>query len=149
MEADKQLIAEEEGLKQQPYYDNTKERYVTWGIGHLADPRKPCPIPMEIVQRMFAIDLEAKRADAKRVPGFDRLNEIQQAAIISMEFQLGHIGLLGFRDMINELARGDARTAAKCGRDSKWWREDTHPRAERQMQMLESGLWVPWEATRK
>lgn len=144
----RKLIAEEEGRKTQPYYDT--EGYVTWGIGHLADPRKPCPVPERIVDLMFDYDFADKLTQARRIPGFVNLNEVQQAAVISMVFQLGFEPFDGdgFRDFTKFLAalkKGDVKTAAVEGLDSKWAKEDTPRRAQRQMKMLATGLWVPRE----
>lgn len=142
-----QLITEEESIKQQPYYDS--KGYVSWGIGHLADPRLPCAIPLEVIRLMFKYDSQAAISEAaKLVPGFMRLNEVQQAAWISTIFQLGPEpfdgdGFKDFKDMLAASRAGDVKAAAAAGRDSKWWREDSPNRAERQMRMLETGIWVP------
>lgn len=154
MEADKQLISEEEGVKQQPYYDNTPEKFVTGGIGCLLDPRKPCPLPMDVVQLLYQHRLDEKRAQASTVPGFDALNDVQRAVIVSMVYQMGFEPFDGdghrdFTNMLLALKARDVHAAANHGRDSKWAKIDTPQRAERQMRMLETGVWVPWAATRK
>lgn len=142
------LIAEEEGRKAQPYYDH--KGYVTWGVGHLADPRLPCPVPERIIDLMFDHDYAEKLALARKIPGFANLNEVQQAVIVSMVFQMGFEpfdgdGYKDFSRFLTALKRGDVKTAAAEGLDSKWAREDTPQRAQRQMKMLASGLWVPRE----
>lgn len=144
----RKLIGEEEGRKAQPYYDHLG--FVTWGIGHLADPRKPCPVPERIVDLMFDHDFAEKLEQARRIPGFANLNEVQQAAVISMVFQLGFEpfdgdGFKDFTNFLRDLAKGDVKQAAVDGLDSKWAKIDTPRRAQRQMKMLASGLWVPWE----
>ena len=139
------LISEEEGRRAQPYYDNAPEKYVTWGIGHLADPRKPCPVPDHIIDAMFNHDYAEKTLQASVLPGFKDLNEVQQAVVVSMVFQMGFTRVQGFRKFLAALKRGDTRMAAVEGLDSKWAREDTPRRAQRQMKMLASGLWVPRE----
>jgi lysozyme len=141
------LLTEEEGRKKQPYYDHLG--FVTGGIGRLLDPRKPCPLPDEVIDLLFKHDFAEKSAQAAAsFPNFDRLNEVQQAVLISMVYQLGLEGVLDFHNMVSALQRSDVRDAAKQGRDSKWAKKDTPERAERQMRMLETGIWVPWEATR-
>lgn len=137
------LIVEEEGRKAQPYYDHMG--YVTWGIGHLADPRKSCPIPEHIIDAMFDHDYAEKMLQASVFPGFKELNEVQQAVIVSMIFQLGFDGVREFKKFLAALKQGDVKTAAAEGLDSKWAREDTPRRARRQMKMLSSGLWMPRE----
>lgn len=147
-EVARSLIAEEEGREAQPYYDH--KGYVTWGIGHLADPRKPCPVPGRIIDLMFDHDYAEKLALARKIPGFANLNEVQQAAIVSMVFQMGFEPFDGdghrdFTKFLAALKRGDVKAAAAEGLDSKWAKEDTPRRAQRQMKMLATGLWVPWE----
>lgn len=142
------LISEEEGRRAQPYYDHLG--FVTWGIGHLADPRKTCPVPDRIIDLMFDFDYAEKWALARQIPGFSALNEVQQAAIISMVFQMGFEPFDGdgFKDFTNFLAalkKGDVKKAAAEGLDSKWAKVDTPRRAQRQMRMLATGLWVPQE----
>lgn len=147
-EVARDLITEEEGRKTQPYYDH--KGYVTWGIGHLADPRVPCPVPGSIIAQMFEHDYAEKLNQARTIPGFARLNEVQQAVIVSMVFQMGFEpfdgdGFKDFTKFLAALRRGDVKTAAVEGLDSKWAREDTPRRAQRQMKMLATGLWVPRE----
>lgn len=142
----KQLLTEEEGRRAQPYYDS--KGYVTAGIGRLLDPRKVCPLPGEIIDRLFEIDFDEKSLQAEQISGFDRLNEVQKAVIVSMVYQMGMEpfdgdGFKDFTLMLRALAKGDVRKAAAEGRDSKWAKFDTPTRAERQMKMLESGVWVP------
>lgn len=139
------LLVEEEGRRAQPYYDSAPERFVTWGVGHLADPRKPCPVPDHIVDAMFDHDYAEKMLQASTFPGFANLNEVQQAVIVSMVFQLGFDGVSKFRKFLDALKRGDLRAAAVEGLDSKWAKVDTPRRAQRQMKMLATGLWVPRE----
>jgi lysozyme len=141
----RKLISEEEGRRNQPYYDNAPEKFVTWGIGHLADPRKSCPVPDPIVDQMFDYDWAEKLAQARQFVGFAALNEVQQAAVVSMVFQMGFEGVKGFKKFLIALARGDVKRAAVEGLDSKWAKQDTPRRAQRQMKMLSSGLWVPRE----
>lgn len=142
------LIVEEEGRKAQPYYDH--KGYVTWGVGHLADPRKTCPVPDRIIDLMFDHDYAEKLALARQIPGFNGLNEAQQAVVVSMVFQMGFEpfdgdGFKDFTKFLAALKKGDVKTAAAEGLDSKWAKEDTPRRAQRQMRMLASGLWVPRE----
>lgn len=145
-----QLIAEEEGRVEGPYFDHLG--FNTWGIGHLCDARKPTGIPGKVVDLMFEFDFAEKLAQAQQIPGFSKLNEVQRAAVVSMVFQLGFEpfdgdGFRDFREFLAALARGDVKRAAAEGLDSKWAKQDTPRRAQRQMKMLETGLWVPRSAT--
>ena len=73
--------------------------------------------------------------------GFDQCNEVRQAVLISMCFQLGD--LEGWPRFRAALAKGDYAAASQEGLNSKWAREETPLRAMRAMQMLESGTWIP------
>lgn len=142
----RQLLIEEEGRVPHVYPDHLG--YATIGVGHLVDERKGGGLPGAIIDALLDYDIREKGAAAARIPGFDRLNEVQRAQIISMVFQLGEEpfdgdGFKDFTKMLRCLAAGDVRGAAREGRDSKWARQDTPRRAERQMRMLETGLWVP------
>ncbi len=137
----RRLLIEEEGRVPHAYQDHLG--YWTIGVGHLIDERKGGRLPEHIIDALLEYDMDEKIGQARTLAGFDQLNEVQQAVIISMVFQLGINGVKGFRNMCAALAMGDAKTAAAHGRDSKWWRQDTPRRAERQMRMLETGIWVP------
>lgn len=143
-----QLIGEEEGRVEGPYFDHLG--FNTFGVGHLCDARKPTKVPGPVVDLMFDFDFKEKSAQAATIPGFQRLNEVQRAAVISMVFQLGMEpfdgdGFKDFRMFLAALAVGDVKRAAAEGLDSKWAKVDTPRRAQRQMKMLASGLWVPRE----
>lgn len=140
-----QFLSEEEGISKQPYYDT--RGYVTWGIGHLGDPRLICPVPMEIIKLMFKYDQEEKIAQAMTIPGFSKLNELQQTMLVSMIFQMGFEPFDGdgFKDFAKFLAAirdGNIARAAAEGLDSKWAREDSPKRAQRTMEILRTGVWV-------
>lgn len=144
----RKLLVEEEGRSNLPYRDHLG--LVTWGIGHLCDPDKPTPVPDPVVDLMFEYDFMEKAAQARKISGFQRLNEVQQAQIISMIFQMGFEpfdgdGFKDFSKFLGALQVGDVRRAAVEGLDSKWAKKDTPRRAQRQMRMLETGLWVPRE----
>lgn len=137
----RQLIEEEEGRKRQPYYDSLG--FVTWGVGHLGDPRKTCPLPDHIIDVMLDWDCNVATSQAAALSGFEHLNDVQQAVIVGMVFQLGIGGVRDFKKMLSALSLGDYRKAAIEGRDSKWARQDSPKRASRAMEMLETGVWKP------
>lgn len=143
-----QLVTEEEGRVPHAYQDHLG--FWTIGVGHLIDVKKGGRLPDFIIDRLLDHDMAVARAVAAAIPGYKVLNDVQRAVLESMVFQLGPEpfdgdGVKDFVHMLAALAMGDAKQAARDGRDSKWWREDTPQRAERQMKMLESGLWVPKE----
>lgn len=137
------LVSEEEGRDSHVYKDN--RGYWTIGIGCLVDPAIPSHgLCDAAISAQFAHDSATARALAEDMPGFQRCNEVRQAVLVSMCFQMGSKPL-GWHDFKGALAMDDYVAAAKAGRDTDWWREQTPKRAERAMQMMESGNWVEHE----
>lgn len=136
-----QLLNEEEGRVPHVYPDHLG--FWTIGVGHLVDQRKGGRLPDHIIDALLTHDIEQAETGAATLPGWDALNDVQRAVLISMVFQLGLDGVKGFRNMLAALGVGNLSKAAAHGRASKWARQDTPRRAERQMKILESGVWVP------
>jgi lysozyme len=141
----RQLLIEEEGVVPHAYPDHLG--FLTIGVGHLIDERRGGKLPHTIIESLLDYDIAMVMSQAKTIPGFSRLNEIQQAVVCSMVFQMGFEpfdgdGFKDFKNFLASLAAGDLVSAAAHGLDSKWAREDTPERAKRQMQMLKSGHWI-------
>lgn len=137
----RQLLEEEEGRSNVLYPDS--KGYLTIGVGHLLDPKKGGRLPDAIIDQLLDIDIAEARYGAESLPGFARLNEVRQAVVISMVFQMGLRRVQGFTEMLGALSRGDYLRVATEMRDSQWWREDSRKRAERAARMMETGEWVP------
>lgn len=132
------LIGEEEGREPCAYQD-TKGLW-TIGIGCLVDKSIPgAGLCDEAISAQFAHDSARAWRDAAALPGFQRCNEVRQAVLVSMCFQLG--SLHDWPHFRASLALGDYNAAALAGLDSQWAKQTTK-RAKRQMQMLASGEWV-------
>lgn len=137
------LLGEEEGLEKCVYKDSLG--FDTIAIGCLVDRRVPgAGLCDEAIAVQFAHDSKKARALAPRFPGFERCNDVRQAVLVSMCFQMGGKPLK-WPNFCRALELGDYATAAAHGLDSKWAREQTPKRAKRQMQMLASGQWVEQE----
>jgi len=135
-----QLISEEEGRNSHVYPDN--EGFSTVGVGACIDARVPgAGLCDAAIEAQLASDMQSARVDASEFPHFAELNDVRQAVLISMAFQMGSKPL-HWPDFMSALQQKDYAAAATAGRDSDWWRRETHKRAEREMQMLESGNWV-------
>jgi lysozyme len=137
------LLVEEEDRVPYVYPDSLG--FSTIGVGHLVDKRKGGGLPDEIITALLRLDIQAARAYLSHAAGescLAALNAVQIAALVSMAFQLGQHSMDGFKTFLRCLRDGDVKGAAAAGRDSLWDRQ-THARAEREMKMLESGLWVP------
>lgn len=88
-----------------------------------------------------AHDSAAARAIAAQFPHFAELNDVRQAVLISMAFQLG-AKPLHWPHFMAALEARDYEAAAAAGMDSDWARDQTPRRAGREMTMLSSGQWV-------
>lgn len=115
--------------------------YLTIGIGRLIDKRKGGGISEEESAYLFANDLECKLAEVRRrIPWFDRLDESRQGVLINMAFQMGVDGLLGFKNTLAMVERGDYEAAADGMLHSLWARQ-TPNRAKRLSDQMRDGQW--------
>lgn len=134
------LVAEGEGRDSCVYRDSLG--LFTIGVGALVDKSQlGAGLCDAAIDAQFEHDSAAARAIAARFPHFAELNEVRQAVLISMAFQLSTKPLY-WPNFMAALEARDYMEAAKHGRDTDWWRVQTHQRAEREMTMLATGLWV-------
>jgi len=133
------LIEESEGRTNTVIKDTLG--YDTIGIGCCVDARvRGCGLCDEAIDVQFAHDSKTAREEAADLPGFQRCNDVRQAVLVSMCFQLGD--LRDWPKFKAALAMGDYTAAAAAGLDSEWARTETPARAKREMAMLESGSWI-------
>ena len=133
------LIEESEGRERCVYLDS--RNLSTIGIGALVDRSVPgAGLCDEAIDVQFRHDSTRARQNAANLPGFQRCNEVRQAVLTSMCFQLG--ALADWPHFRAALALGDYNAAATAGLDSDWAKQ-TPKRAERQMRMMASGEWSP------
>lgn len=136
------LIARHEGVRNQMYKDS--KGIETIGIGH--NLREP--ISDKAVSQIFQDDLDIVLADVRRVfLWFDELDDVRQAAVIDMVFNMGLPTFQKFRNTISFLERGEYISAAAeilrgsgPGGKSRYY-DDVGVRAERISRMLETGEW--------
>lgn len=134
------LIAEEEGRDPCVYKDSLG--LFTIGIGALVDKSQVgAGLCDSAIDAQFAHDSATARTEATRFPHFDELSDVRKTVLISMCFQLG-TKPLHWPQFMAALTAKDYAKAAAAGRDSDWWRVQTHNRAEREMKMLETDRWV-------
>jgi len=97
------------------------------------------PISKKEAELLLKHRLEDKTRElVKKEPFFNELPSIAQTVILEMCYQLGVNGVLNFKKMWEALKRYNFVEAAKEGRDSLWWKEQTRSRAEELMSKLES-----------
>ena len=80
----------------------------------------------------------------ERFPEFSLLCEPRKAVLVSMSFQMGINGLMGFKKMLAAVKGGDWATAYAEGLNSRWC-EQTPDRAMRQMTTMLVGNWSQYE----
>lgn len=135
-----QLLDEEEGICPTVYPDTLG--FWTIARGCLVDPKVPgsglCPAAIAAQSQH---DSATARSIAARFPHFSELNDVRQAVLISMAYQLT-TKPLHWPNFMAALTARDYAKAAEAGLDSDWARDQTPKRAQRAMQMLASGQWV-------
>ena len=136
-----QLIAEEEGPRSRVVYLDSLG-YETIGRGCLVDARmKGAGLCDAALDAQEAHDISNAAQIASSFPFFDDMNDVRQAALTSMTFQLGRAPL-GWKNFMAALTAKDYESAAAAGLDSLWAKSQTPKRATREMEMLRTGLWV-------
>lgn len=136
------LIQTEEGRKNSAYLDT--EGLWTNGIGHkYGDGQSHAGEFWDDakVDAVFAVDFaHARDGIAVHWPAIRSLDEVRQAYVVSMAFQMGVSGVLGWPHTLAYLAAGDWPNAAAGVRSSKWYSQ-TSTRAERCARAFETGQW--------
>lgn len=134
------VIAFEEGFRAKPYKCSAGYPTIGYGI-KLANKNAnidnfECEIP-EPVAFMW-LEHHAAKEEAKlcKYSWFiDQCKDVQDI-LVSMCYQLGLNGLLGFKNMIKALSVNDMETAATEALDSKWARSDSPNRAQRHARVI-------------
>lgn len=122
-------IRAEEGWRPFVYADT--RGFSTIGYGFLIDSRRGEGLPKEVGEFWLTYHLARLRGElVGRWPAFLRQPADVQRAVLNMAYQMGCDGVLGFKDMVAALERGDRAAAAAAAIDSKW-HQQTPARAER------------------
>ncbi len=134
----------DEGCEFKIYLDHLG--YPTFGVGHLiveGDPEHGQEVGERVseerVFQAFDRDLETAINECKILyteDGWNKLPGEVQEVLVNMMFNMGRPRLGGFRKFNGAILKGDWKTAAIEGRDSKWHKQVTN-RAERLMHRLE------------
>lgn len=142
----KSLIKRQEGLRLTPYRDTLGN--LTIGYGHLineACERFPDPLTELQAETLFIEDFRrASHRCELLIPGYDELDEVRQAVLLSMAFNLGIKGLLRFQRFLEELRLGHWERAADEMLRSKWAGQVGN-RATELADMMRAGMWIQEE----
>lgn len=135
----RKLIELHEGRVPHAYQDSLG--YWTIGVGHLIDKRKGGKLPDSIIDILLEHDIHEHRKEMlAALPWANQLDEVRQAVLTDMAFNLGVNGLLGFKNTLESVRLGLYHKAAGQMLQSKWATQ-VGQRANRLAVMMETGKW--------
>lgn len=148
------LIHFEEGWRERPYL--CSEGYPSCGFGFKIGP-KGAPIsqyqftlPIEAGSAWLESILTKTRGDMMKrsriAAAMNACDEVRQAVLISMAYQMGVDGLDAFKNTLHSISAGYWVLAAGEMLDSKWARQ-TPSRAKRHAEQMRTGEWAKEYAT--
>lgn len=111
----------------------------TIGAGRALDVKGILPVESHL---MLANDIATYVRDLNQFAWWVHLDPPRQRTIVSMRHQLGLVGLLAFKHMINAIEMGDWPAAEAAALDSDWARDQTPARAAREALVLRTGVYV-------
>ncbi len=127
-------LVRDEGLRLKPYRDSVGKLSI--GVGRNLDDVGIAEAEAEI---LLGNDISRAMADLDRaLPWWRGLSPPRQRALLNMAFNLGLPRLLGFREMLADLERGDGAGAARAAIDSRWAKQ-VGARAQRLAMLLAEG----------
>lgn len=136
----KQLTKElrrDEGVVPFAYQDHLG--YWTIGVGRLIDKRKGGGLSDTEIDFLLSNDIDRfEKQVIDALPWYSRLDDVRQRVLVNMAFNLGIAGLLGFKNTLAMIERGDYAGAAKGMLASKWATQ-VGERAKRLATMMETG----------
>lgn len=132
------LIEMHEGVRLKPYRCTAGR--LTIGVGRNLDD---VGISEGEAHMLLANDIAKVQRQLMTLDWFNTLDEVRQAVLIDMAFNLGFAGLMTFKSMLGAVRVGDWKEAARQMVKSKW-ADQVGSRALRLAQMMVSGKW--WTA---
>ena len=136
------ILEFEEGYRESAYY--CSEGYPTIGIGQrIGSQNNPLEaygfqVSPLVAQVWLAETIVKLKEELQDYAWFKICNHERQAILISMGYQLGLSGLLGFKNMLAAIENYDWQEAHDQGLDSLWAKQ-TPERANRHMDTMLSG----------
>ncbi len=117
---------------------------VTIGVGHNLEAR-PLDLPETITEQQALAILEDDIEDVRQelihaLPWVASMDEVRQAVLLDMGFNLGVPGLLKWKNTLAAVKTGNWVAASANMGLSKWYSQ-VGDRAKRLMQMMVSGNW--------
>jgi lysozyme len=121
------MIKTHEGVRTKPYKDSVG--LWTIGVGHLIGDGKTLPpewnreFTMSEIDKLFMQDYEHHKKAAEKIPAFDKLNKMGQAALIDLTFNMGPAWYKKWPTLMKQLLAGDFQGAADNLKDSTWYKQ--------------------------
>lgn len=113
------MVKRHEGVVHHAYQDHLG--YWTIGAGRLIDKRKGGRITDDEVDYLLQNDVDYfVREVRKALPWWEGLDPVRKSVLVNMAFNLGIKGLLGFKNTLALIERGDYAKAADNMLKSKW-----------------------------
>jgi len=142
------LIHFEEGWRSKPYI--CTEGYPTCGYGFKIGPKGAdiklyqLSLPIEAGAAWLSSLLEQKRAEMMMDAGISAAmvscDTARQAVLLSMAYQIGVVGLSGFKNTLKMIAEKRWDEASAGMLDSRWAKQ-TPVRAKRHALQMQTGVW--------
>lgn len=136
------LIKRHEGCRLHAYHDTLGN--ATIGFGHMLTPKDADlkSISQELANELFLEDFNGIVGDLEsEIDWFHDLDEVRQAVLIDMAFNLGVAGLMKFRRMLSYCRCGDYDSSSKEMLESIWAKQ-VKTRAIELSEMMRTGQWV-------
>ena len=130
------MIEPHEGVRRFPYRCTAGK--LTIGVGFNLDDVGLYPNEIEFILEN-RLTLVRTRLSAE-LPWFSSLDEVRQAVLIDMAYNLGVDGLLKFRQTLGSVQQGDYLLAAKQMLQSRW-ASQVGSRSTRLSEMMRTGQW--------
>lgn len=123
-----------EGERLRPYRCTAGK--LTIGVGRNLEDRG---ITAQESAYLLANDIAREERELLRaLPWVGQLDEVRQRVLLDMSFNLGLVGLLGFKNTLATIQAGDYQRAAAMMLDSRWAKQ-VGQRAERLSRMMATG----------
>lgn len=131
-----ELIKDHEGLMLRPYHCSAGR--LTLGYGRNIEDRG---ISLNEAEYMLANDIrDCREALTRDYSWFPALDQVRQAALVDLSFNLGSARLAGFVKFLAAMGRADYERAADELVDSRWFGQ-VQRRGPRVVSMVRSGEW--------
>lgn len=129
-----ELIKKHEGLRLKPYKCTAGKLSI--GYGRNLEDNGISAYEADV---LLNDDIQNCYAQCIKFPFWNKLNDVRQAVLLDMCYNLGFARLNGFKKMLKALGRLDYKTAAKEMLDSKWAR-DVKYRATELAELMKYGI---------